>query len=165
MRKLLLLPFLCFLFDAASAQTTAKKPIDHSVYDGWQNITNEHITDDGKWISYVVKPQQSDATLVISTAKNSNKFQVPRADTARFTADSKYAVFLIRPFYKDLRTARIKKKKQDEFPKDTMGFMALGSKLITKVPAVRSFKIAEKASVIAYLAPSDTLKKPVASDT
>ncbi len=165
MRKLLLLPFLCFLFDAASAQTIAKKPIDHSVYDGWQSITNERISDDGKWVLYVVKPQQGDAALVISTAKNSNKIAIPRADTARITADSKYAAFLIRPFYAAVRLARIKKKKQDEFPKDTLGLMLLGSKQITKIPAVRSFKLAEKASIIAYLASSDTLKKPIASDT
>ena len=165
MRKILLLPFLWFLFESASAQTTTKKPLDQSVYDGWQSITNEHISDDGRWVLYVIKPQQGDATLVISTAKNSNKFLVSRADTARFTADSKYAAFLIRPFYKDLRMARIKKKKQNEFPKDTLGLMALDSAKITKIPAVRSFKIAEKASVIAYLAPSDTLKKPIASDT
>jgi len=165
MRKLLLLPLLCFLVDAASAQTTAKKPLDHSVYDSWQSISNERISDDGKWVLYVVKPQQGDATLVISTAKNSNKIQVPRADTARVTADSKYAAFLIRPFYAATRLARIKKKKQDEFPKDTLGLMMLGSKQITKIPSVRSFKTAEKASVVAYLASSDTLKKPVASDT
>jgi dipeptidyl aminopeptidase/acylaminoacyl peptidase len=165
MRKLLLLPLVCFLADAASAQTAAKKPLDHSVYDGWQSITNERISDDGKWILYVVKPQQGDATLTISTAKNSNKISIPRADTARLTADSKYAAFLIRPFYAAIRTARIKKKKQDEFPKDTLGLMLLGSKQITKIPSVRSFKLAEKASVIAYLASSDTLKKPIASDT
>lgn len=165
MRKLLLLPILCFLFDAVSAQTFAKKPLDHSVYDGWQSITNERISDDGTWIVYVIKPQEGDANLVISTAKNSNKLRVPRADTARITADSKYAAFLIRPFYKDLRQARIKKKKQDEFPKDTLGLITLGSKQITKIPSIRSFKVAEKASVIAYLSSADTLKKPVASDT
>ncbi|MGI4750373.1 MAG: prolyl oligopeptidase family serine peptidase [Janthinobacterium lividum] len=165
MRKLLLLPLLCFIFDAASAQSTAKKPLDQSVYDGWQSVTNERISDDGKWVLYVVKPQQGDATLVISNAKNSNKIQVPRADTARITSDSKYAAFLIRPYYAATRLARIKKKKQDEFPKDTLGFMALGSKEIIKIPSVRSFKLAEKTSVIAYLASSDTLKKPIASDT
>jgi dipeptidyl aminopeptidase/acylaminoacyl peptidase len=165
MRKLLLLPLLFFLFDQTSAQTAAKKPLDHSVYDGWQSITNERISDDGKWVLYIVKQQQGDATLVISTAKNSNKISIPRADTARITADSKYAAFLIRPYYAAIRTARIKKKKQDEFPKDTLGLMLLGAKQITKIPSVRSFKLAEKASVIAYLASSDTLKKPVASDT
>ncbi|MEX8547251.1 MAG: prolyl oligopeptidase family serine peptidase [Mucilaginibacter sp.] len=161
----LLLPLLCFLFGAASAQTTAKKPLDHSVYDGWQSISNERISDDGKWVLFVIKPQQGDATLVISTAKNSNKTQVPRADTARITADSKYAAFLIRPFYAATRLARIKKKKQEDFPKDTLGIMSLGSNQITKIPAVRSFKMDEKASVLAYLAPSDTLKKPAVSDT
>ncbi len=165
MRKVLLLPLWCFLLATVSAQNTAKKPLDHSVYDGWQSIANERISDDGKWVLYVVKPQQSDATLVISTAKNSNKIQIPRADTARITADSKYAAFLIRPFYADTRMARIKKKKQDEFPKDTLGLITLGSNQVVKIPSVRSFKMAERASVIAYLASSDTLKKPVASDT
>lgn len=74
MLKLLLLPFLCFLFDVAPAQTMIKKPLGHSVYDGWQNIVNERISDDGKWVLYVVKPQQGDAALVISTAKIVTKF-------------------------------------------------------------------------------------------
>ncbi|MBL4674815.1 MAG: S9 family peptidase, partial [Mucilaginibacter sp.] len=34
-----------------------------------------------------------------------------------------------------------------------------------KVPAISTFKIAEKASVIAYLSPADTAKKPAATDT
>jgi len=165
MRKILLLSLFSIAGLSVSAQKASKKPLDHSVYDGWQAISNQNITNDGKWVVYVVKPQQGDASLVVTTAKNTGKITVPRADTARFTNDSKYAVFLIRPFYAATRMARIKKKKPDEMPKDTLGFMTLGTTVITKVPGVRSFKIAEKASIIAYLAPSDTVKKAVASDT
>lgn len=165
MRKILLLSLFSASTLGAFAQTASKKPLDHSVYDGWQSVTNQNITNDGKWVIYVVKPQQGDASMVISSAKNTNKITVPRADTARFTNDSKYAVFLIRPFYAATRMARIKKKKPDEMPKDTLGFMVLGNAAITKVPGVRSFKIAEKAPVMAYLAPSDTVRKPAAGDT
>ncbi|WP_158827907.1 S9 family peptidase [Mucilaginibacter lacusdianchii] len=165
MHKILLIG----LFSAAGltvcAQKKTKKPIDHTVYDGWQSVANERISNDGKWVTYVIKPQQGDASLVITNAKNSNKLQIPRADTVRFTADSKYAVLLIRPFYAATRMARIKKKKPDEFPKDTLGLITLRSQAITKVAGVRSFKMADKASVIAYLAPSDTVKKPAANDT
>jgi hypothetical protein len=71
----------------------------------------------------------------------------------------------MRPFYKDVRQAKIKKKKQSEFPKDTLGIITLGKNTVTKIPAIRSFKIAEKATVVAYLSPADTVKKPEASDT
>ncbi|MFA6086239.1 alpha/beta hydrolase family protein [Mucilaginibacter sp.] len=163
--KKILLPLLLFAAFGATAQKISKKPLDHTVYDGWQNITNERISNDGKYILYVVKPQEGDASLVITDSKNSSKFSIPRADTVRITADSKYAAFLIRPFFKDTRLAKIKKKKPAEFPKDTLGIIVLGKNQVEKIPAIRSFKIADKASVIAYLMPADTLKKPVASDT
>ncbi|WP_462265465.1 S9 family peptidase [Mucilaginibacter sp.] len=149
----------------AGAQTTAKKPVDHSVYDSWQSIGNERISNDGKWVVYAVKPQQGDASLFITPVQGTGKLQIARGDTARITNDSRYAVFLIRALYADTRQARIKKKKPVDFPKDTLGILALGSRNVTKIGGVRSFKIAEKASVLAYLAPSDTVKKAAAADT
>ncbi len=165
MRKFLFISGLLLTGVQSFAQTAIKKPLDHSVYDGWQSISNARISNNGKWIIYAVKPQEGDANLYITSANNTGKISIPRADTARITTDSKYAVFLIKPFFKDLRQARIKKKKPTDFPKDTLGILTLGNSRVTKVPAVRSFKIAEKASVLAYLAPSDTVKKPVAGDT
>ncbi|UEG51969.1 prolyl oligopeptidase family serine peptidase [Mucilaginibacter daejeonensis] len=165
MRKFLLVGLFSAAGLSAFAQNASKKPLDHSVYDGWQAVSNQIISNDGKWVSYVVKPQQGDATLTITSANNAAKLNIPRADTARFTPDSKYAVFLIRPFYAATRMARIKKKKPDEMPKDTLGILTLSNRSIKKVTGVRSFKIADKTSVIAYLAPSDTVKRPAAGDT
>ncbi|TSD66587.1 S9 family peptidase [Inquilinus sp. KBS0705] len=165
MKKILLPALLLLGFWNANAQKVSKKPLDHTVYDAWQSINNEHISNDGKWIVYVVDPQQGDADLVISKANNTNKFTVPRADTVRITNDAKYAVFLIRPFYEQTRQAKIKKKKKNEMPKDTLGIVVLGKNQVEKIPAVQSFKIADKASVLAYLSPSDTVKKPEAADT
>lgn len=166
MRKLLLSTgMLLAIGFQVSAQKTSKKPLNHNVFDDWQSIAGQHISNDGKWIGYVIKPQQGDAELVIKTSKNITSVKIPRADTIKLTSDSKYAIFLIRPFYQDTRQAKIKKKKQADFPKDTLGIVALGSSSITKVPAIRSFKVAENAPVIAYLATADTLKKPAANDT
>jgi dipeptidyl aminopeptidase/acylaminoacyl peptidase len=163
--KKLLLPALLLFSLCAVAQKASKKPLDHTVYDAWQSIANERISNDGKRIVYVVKPQEGDADLIITDSKNSSRLTIPRADTVRFTPNSKYAVFLIRPFYKETRLAKIKKKKQSEFPKDTLGIITLGKNTVEKIPAIRSFKIAEKASVVAYLSPADTVKKPEVSDT
>jgi len=161
MRKSLIISILVTGSTFAFGQKAAKKPLDHSVYDTWQEVANQHISDDGKWVAYVIKPQQADASLVITDARSRDKMLVPRADTVRLTSDSKFAVFLIRPFYKDTRMARIKKKSPEDFPKDTLGLVTLGSRQLIKVPSVKSFKVADKAAVIAYLAnvPPDTAKK------
>jgi hypothetical protein len=165
MRRVLFISCLWAICLNASAQKVSKKPLDHSVFDGWQSISDQRISNDGKWILYVVKPQQGDADLVITNSKNTLKVQIPRADTARFTSDGKFAIFQIRPFFKVTRQAKIKKKKQSEFPKDTLGIITLATQGITKIPSVRNFKIAENADVIAYLATADTIKKPAANDT
>ncbi len=165
MKKFLLPLLALFSFFFASAQKNVKKPLDHSVYDGWQAIANQHISSDGNWVLYVVKPQEGDADLFVKDIKNSRQVKVARADTGRITSDSKYAVVLIKPFFKDTRLAKIKKKKQSEYPKDSLAIITLDKNLVEKFPYVRSFKMAEKASVVAYLSPSDTIRKPAASDT
>jgi len=165
MKKFLLLLTFLTIYFTATAQKTSKKPLNQSVYDAWQSIENERISNDGKWILYVVKPQDGDANLVVTDSKNSGRINIARADTARFTFDSKYVIALIKPFFKDIRQAKIKKKKPADFPKDTLCIITNGKSSVEKVPAIRSFKIAEKASVIAYLSPADTVKKPAAGDT
>jgi dipeptidyl aminopeptidase/acylaminoacyl peptidase len=165
MRKTLLLLFSTILYLNAFAQKPSKKPLDHSVFDGWQSISGQHISNDGKWVSYIIKRQQGDDELVITDAKNTSKIKIPRADTACFSSDSKFITFLIRPFYKTIREAKIKKKKQADFPKDTLGIITLGSTAITKVPAIRSFKLSANSPVVAYLASADTVKKALSNDT
>ena len=160
MMKFLLPVFVLFISFGAAAQKISKKPLDYSVFDGWQSIDNQAISNDGKWVLYVIKPQEGDAGLVITSAKSTGKFQVGRADTARFSSDSKFAVALIKPFFKDIRLAKIKKKKPAEFPKDTLGIVTLGNFSLEKVPGIKSFKIADKAPVIAYFSPADSVKKP-----
>ena len=108
MRKILLLCASIAVYTPVSAQQSpSKKSLDHSVYDNWQSIASERISEDGKWVAFVVRPQQADANLYIKDAKNTSELKVPRADTVRLTSDSKYAVFLIRPFYADTRMAKI----------------------------------------------------------
>ncbi|MES2485556.1 MAG: hypothetical protein V4581_06355, partial [Bacteroidota bacterium] len=156
MKKLLISAMLLGAAMSASAQKVNKKPLDHSVFDGWQSISSERISNDGKWVLYTIKPQAGDAQLVITDAANNNKISIPRADTARFTADSKYAVLMIKPAFADIRQLKIKKKKPAEYPKDTLGIITLGKAGIEKVPAVKNFKMAEKAAVLAYFIPADS---------
>jgi dipeptidyl aminopeptidase/acylaminoacyl peptidase len=71
MKKLILLLFLLPL--CALAQ---KKPLDHSVYDGWQSVGEKLISNNGKWIVYTVTPQEGDAVLYVRSADNSYQVAV-----------------------------------------------------------------------------------------
>lgn len=141
--KFLTLFFLLFSFSLFAQ----KKPLDHSVYDSWQSIGERSISNDGKWAVYVVNVQEGDGNLYIQSTDNpQNKRQVSRGYNAVITEDNRYVVFRIRPHYKETREARIKKKRVEDMPKDSVGIIELGKEGITKVAKVKGYKVPEKAA-------------------
>jgi dienelactone hydrolase len=168
MRLSLLLP-LFLLASAASGQQKpasnahspeGKPPLDPSVYDGWQNIGERLLSPDGKYLVYTVTPQEGDGTLFIRSTTGFADYakEIPRGSGASITGDSRFLVFHIKPFFKDTREARIKKKTPDQTPKDSLAWIELGTDSVTKIPRVRSFKIPEDQGRdwLAYL-----LEKPL----
>ncbi len=151
--KQLSLVLSCFLSLAVSAQ---KKPLDHTVYDGWQSLGDRSISNDGKYLTFSVNPQEGDGTLTIQSVSGNYKKEIPRGYAPVITDDSKYVIFRIKPFFKDTRDARIKKRRPDDMPKDSLAILLLGADNITKVPRIKSFKVPDDAGGwVAYL-----LEKP-----
>jgi hypothetical protein len=56
------IPFFILLF-SFQLGFSQKKPLDHSVYDGWESIGERTISADGKYLAYSVVPQQGDGRL------------------------------------------------------------------------------------------------------
>lgn len=137
MRHILHVAFLLFTFEFLLAQ---KKPLDHPVYDSWQSIGERMISNDGKWVVYTINVQEGDNELVIQSSDAKYKKVVPRGYTATISEDSRFVVFKIKPFYKDTREARIKKKKPDEMPKDSFAVVELGKDSVYKVAKVKTYK-------------------------
>ncbi len=163
MRKLFA---LCILLIAYSAIFAQKKPLDHSVYDGWQHIGERMISDDGKWVVYTIDPQEGDNELVIQSADAKYKKTVPRGFNAAITEDSRFVVFRIKALYKESRDARIKKKRPDDMPKDSFAVVELGKDSVWKTARVKTYKVPEKeAGWVAYhlekaVEKKETPKKP-----
>ena len=139
-----LLPFLLFLAPAiAFAQ---KKPLDHTVYDAWESFGERLISNDGRWVVYTITPQEGDADLWVQAVDSSTPARrIPRGYSALFTEDSRFLLFRIRPQYRETREARIKKKKPEDFPKDSIGILQLKSGELQKMAKVRSFKTPQQA--------------------
>ncbi len=143
-----------------------KKPLNHSVYDSWESITSKRLSNDGIWAAYGISQQEGDATLYFTNLTTNAGIKVPRAELAQFSADAKYAAFAIKPFYKDIRQAKIKKKKADEMTKDSLGIANLTTLVVQKMPRVKSFKFPENGAFLAYQfeKPIDTSKKQASDE-
>jgi dipeptidyl aminopeptidase/acylaminoacyl peptidase len=138
--SLFLISFL--IIQSISAQ---KKPLDHSVYDGWQSIGQKLISNDGKWVVYTIDPQEGDNELVIQSSDANYKKTVARGYNALITEDSRYVIFRIKPFFKETRDARIKKKKPEEMPKDSLAIVELGKDSVWKKASVKGYKTPAKS--------------------
>jgi hypothetical protein len=162
MHKKLTLIFLLY----GSVTFAQKKPLDHTVYDTWEAVGAQQLSNNGQWAMFGINQQEGDANLYLSNLINNSKIKVHIATKAQISADSNYAVFAIKAFQKDIRQAKIKKKKADDMPKDSLGIANLTSLGIVKVARVKSFKMPEKAGgLLAYQLekPVDTTKKAAAS--
>lgn len=148
--KKLLLPLACFISFATQAQ---KKPLDHTVYDQWQSLSERSISNDGKYVVYTVNPQEGDGVLVVQSVTGNYKKEIIRGYNAAITDDNRFVICRIRPPFKDTRDAKIKKKRPDEMPKDSLAIIELGKTEVVKIPRVKSYKTPDKSegSWIAYL--------------
>lgn len=150
MQKFILLFCLITSFSFLNAQ---KKPLDHSVYDSWQSIGERLISNDGKYISFVVNPQEGDGNLILQSVDGTYKKEFSRGYSAEFTQDSRFLIFKIKPGFKETRDAKIKKKKPEEMPKDSLAFLAVGQEELNKIPRIKNFKLPEESgNWLAYLA-------------
>jgi len=142
--------FCCIVSITVSAQ---KKPLDHSVYDGWQSVGERVMSNDGKYVAYAINPQEGDGVLMIQSVSGDYKKEIPRGYNATITDDNRFVICRIRPFYKDTRDARIKKKRPDDMPKDSLAILELGKDKIEKIARVRSYKTPDEngSQWLAYL--------------
>ncbi|MBC7937400.1 MAG: S9 family peptidase [Rhizobacter sp.] len=140
----LLLPLLLLASNVLLAQD--KKPLTHDVYDGWKSIGERTISNDGNYIVYAVNPQEGDGDMVVQNVTTGYKKIIARGYNSVITEDSRYAIFKIKPGFQDTRQAKIKKKKPDEMPKDSLAILLLGTDSMVKITRVKSYKTPEKGS-------------------
>ena len=148
LKPLILCTFL-LIINFFSAQ---KKPLDHSVYDAWQSVGSRLISNDGKWLGYYVDAQEGDGNLYLYSTINKTQQKFSRASKLFLTSDSKFAIFTVKPFYKDIKAVKDKKLKKDKLAKDSLYLVNLSTNKIEKIANVKSYKAPFKGgSFVAYL--------------
>ena len=139
MRKLLTY-FLATVAGTLALQ--AQKPaLDHSVYDGWKSLGKASVPWDGAWMSYTLSPQQGDGVLYLVNAFNGLERNCERGADLKLSSDGTKAVYKIKPFYEETRQARIKKKKPDQMPKDTLAILDLQTGDVEKIDKLNALYV------------------------
>ena len=129
-------------FGATSA-FAQKKPLDHSVYDGWKSIRGTQISKDGKWVAYTIAPQEGDAVGFVRNLSNDKEFKLDRGNTMQFTADSKFVIVTVVPKLEDTKKARRDKVAADAMPKNVITILNLETGEKTELPKAVSYELAE----------------------
>lgn len=129
----------------------AKKALSHEDFDRWKSVRVEKLTRDGNWVAFAVNPQEGDGVLTFKNTKSGKVIDIERGYKPMFSADGKYAVALVKPFFADTRKAKINKKKKYDLPQDSLAIVYLVSGKVEKVPNVTSYAMGKDAgSWLAY---------------
>lgn len=142
MQSKFLLAFL-MLSTNLFAQNSPKRPLNHNIYDGWNDIAKPAISNNGKLVSYEVNPQKGDGMLWVYNDYDKNTYQFPRGYNAKFSPTSNFIVFQIKPQFEFIRKAKLAKKKTEEMPKDSLVVFVFANAKKQLYPNVKSFKVPE----------------------
>ena len=162
--------FISLLAIGASAQN--KRPLTHQDYDGWHNIQNQSLSNDGKFLAYGIFPEEGDGEVVVRNLQTGTEWRQPAGArplptnanpdsdepppvpniTISFTSDSHFVMFSVFPAKADTDKAKRDKKRPDEMPKNGIVILDLTSGTPVRIDRVKNFQVSEKANgVLAYL--------------
>jgi len=143
MKRAVQLIITFFLFSVASGQ---KAPLDYNVFDSWKSTSSPIISNDGKWVSWEINPQQGDGWLYLYNVANGQLDSSFCGFKASFSGGSRYLVFQVKPTYSETRQAKKKKLKEDQMPKNGLAFINLSDGKTTRINNVKSYAIPESGS-------------------
>jgi dipeptidyl aminopeptidase/acylaminoacyl peptidase len=157
MKKTSALLLFAFIALTAFAQ---KKPLDHSVYDSWKSLGTPNISKNGNFLFYYIQPQEGDNTLVLSNLLTGENTSFERGSSARLSENNELLTYTIKPFFSQTKQAKLKKKRPDDMPKDSLGIYLVKSRSVKKIPYLKGFRSNEGSLFIAYQTtpPADTAK-------
>lgn len=130
----------------ASSGFGQKKPLDHSVYDGWKSIRGTTLSRDGKWLAAIVAPQEGDAVGTIRSVDGGSTITIPRASTIQFSKDGKFALATVVPGFEEARKARRDNVPAASQPKNALAIVDLATAKITTLDRIASFTLPREDS-------------------
>ena len=151
----------------------AKKPLTQDTYDLWRSILSPTLSPDGRWAVYTLSPTVGDGDLVARATSGTTEHRVARgwtgrplasvtgtpfsAQAAQVTSDSRHVVFLKYPAKAAMDSARSRRGRPADAPKNALAILSLADGRVTEVERVRGFQLARDGGrFVAYQIDADT---------
>ncbi len=135
--------------------------MDESVYDIWNRISKPQISNNGKWVSYEVGPEDADGHLKLYSVKDKKTYTFERGTRASFASNDNYLIFSVKPHKDSITVMKRNKVKKKDFPKDTLAIYSMEERFLDKIPNINSFKIGKEwnSHLVYHLAPKKNEQK------
>ncbi|MCB0593710.1 MAG: S9 family peptidase [Lewinellaceae bacterium] len=130
-------------FSLLSAQGQ-KKALAQEDIAAWKQIEGPRLSPNGRWVSYVLKPNEGEPALLLYDTQQKKETVFERASNARLSADNLFLTFLIHPHEDTLKAQRRRKVEEEDLPKDTLAIYNLEDGQLRKIPRVKAFTLPEK---------------------
>ena len=135
-------------FSPAMPQTATRgMTVDDLV--SWQRVTQQAISDDGKWVACKMVPWEGDATVFLYEKNGEENNRFAPAGAFSFSASSKYFIVERTPQKAVLDSLRLRKTPKEKMPMNTLVIYSYMGKEET-IDSLKTFKLAEEADWLAY---------------
>ncbi len=129
--------------------TVAQRSLTVDDLVNWRRITDQRLSDDGKWTAVKVEPWEGDATIRLYNAKGAEVASYDPAAKVEFASSSQYALVTRVPSKALTDSLKLRKTKEDEMPMNTLIVRQLSGREET-IDSLKSYLLAERADWLGY---------------
>ena len=135
---------LLLLASGLSIHAQEKRAMTFDEMVGWERISEQRISDNGKWVFCKMEPWRGDATILLYNDKGEEKGSFKPAAKAQFSSSSEYLLVTKTPPLKEVEAEKLKKTDKDKMPMNSLIISRLSGGMET-IDSLKSYKLSETA--------------------
>ena len=154
MKRACLFLLICTLCSSVilNAQKKEKQPLTINDFATWETVTNPIISNDGKHTAFELNPQKGNGSLIVKSIDGKKSDTIARGFDARFSPESDFIVYKIKQPEDSVRSAKKKKLKKEQIPKDSLGIMVFKRHKAYGFPDIKQYSLPKgNARWVAFL--------------
>ncbi|GAB5557002.1 MAG: hypothetical protein SchgKO_12150 [Schleiferiaceae bacterium] len=122
------------------------KPLDHSVYDSWNDLRSPNISESGKYVWFLLAEQKGNSEIHFYNSETKTETVYSLAKNGQLTHDEKFFVFQTTPEYWNMRTLKRRDTDELDLPKGSLVVVNLESNTTDTIPYVKSYDLPNEGS-------------------
>lgn len=141
---------IVMLVTSLPGQAQEKRAMTFDEMVGWERISEQRISDNGKWVYCKMEPWRGDATVLLYNEKGEETGRFKPAAKGQFSASSEYLLITQTPALATVEAEKLKKTPKDKMPMNNLVILHMKTGNEEPIDSLRSYKLSETADWLAY---------------